>query len=107
MRNNKRPSSAIPAPFNEQSGDMLVELQGQIERITYTNEENGFTIARVKVPGRHDLVCVVGNMMAPMPGEIIRMQGEWASHPKFGEQFKVDGSTVVDRHSGEACPRRL
>jgi len=68
---------------------MLVELQGQIERITYTNEENGFTIARVKVPGRHDLVCVVGNMMAPMPGEIIRMQGEWASHPKFGEQFKI------------------
>jgi len=23
---------------------MLVELQGQIERITYTNEENGFTM---------------------------------------------------------------
>jgi exodeoxyribonuclease V alpha subunit len=68
---------------------MLVELQGQLERITYTNEENGFTVAKVKVPGRRDLVCVVGNLMAPMPGEIIRMQGEWANHPKFGEQFKV------------------
>ena len=38
---------------------MLVELQGQIERITYTNEENGFTIARLKVYGQKDLVTVV------------------------------------------------
>jgi exodeoxyribonuclease V alpha subunit len=68
---------------------MLAELQGQIERITFTNEENGFTIAKVKVPGRHELVCVVGNLMAPMPGEIIKMQGEWTNHPKFGEQFKI------------------
>jgi len=68
---------------------MLIELQGQLERITYTNDENGFTIAKVKIPGRQDLVCVVGNLMAPMPGEIIKMQGEWTNHPKFGEQFKI------------------
>jgi exodeoxyribonuclease V alpha subunit len=68
---------------------MLTDLQGQIVRITYTNEENGYTIAKVKVYGRRDLVTVVGNFMAPMPGEILKMQGEWANHPKFGEQFKV------------------
>ena len=39
---------------------MLTELSGQIERITYTNEENGFTIARVKVHGQQDLITVVG-----------------------------------------------
>jgi exodeoxyribonuclease V alpha subunit len=68
---------------------MLVDLQGQIERITYTNDENGYTIAKVKVYGHRDLVTVVGNLMAPMPGEILKMQGEWAHHSKFGEQFKV------------------
>lgn len=68
---------------------MLTELNGQIERITFTNEENGFTIARVKVRGRRDLVTVVGALMAPSPGEILHMKGEWTSHPKFGEQFKV------------------
>jgi len=67
----------------------LVDLQGQIERITYTNEENGFTIARVKVYGQRDLVTVVGNLMAPVPGEIIRMRGEWTRHPRYGEQFKI------------------
>jgi len=68
---------------------MLTTLNGQIERITFANEENGFTIARVKVRGRRDLVTVVGNLMAPAPGEILDMKGEWSSHPKFGEQFKV------------------
>lgn len=68
---------------------MLVELQGQIERITYSNEENGFTIARLKVRGRQDLVTVVGNLAAPMPGGVLKMTGEWIQHPKYGEQFKI------------------
>ena len=68
---------------------MFADLQGQIERITYTNDENGFTIAKVKVYGRRDLVTVVGNLLAPTPGEIFKMQGEWSNHPKYGEQFLV------------------
>ncbi|HSQ85375.1 MAG TPA: hypothetical protein VLM43_11690, partial [Desulfobacterales bacterium] len=68
---------------------MEIELSGQIERITYTNEENGYTIAKVKIYGRYDLVTVVGYLMAPTPGEILKMRGEWVNHPKFGEQFKV------------------
>ena len=69
---------------------MPVYLQGQIERITYTNDENGYTIAKVKVQGHRGLVTVVGNLMAPIPGEIIKMDGEWVNHPRYGEQFKVD-----------------
>ncbi len=41
-----------------QDTGMLTELQGQIERITFTNEENGYTIARLKVYGRQDLVTM-------------------------------------------------
>lgn len=68
---------------------MLTELQGQIERITYSNEETGFTIARVKVHQQRDLVTVVGNLAAPFAGAILTMEGQWVTHPKFGEQFKV------------------
>lgn len=68
---------------------MLSDLQGQIERITYTNEENGYTIAKLKVYGHRDLVTVVGNLMAPAPGEVLRMKGEWTNHPKYGEQFRI------------------
>jgi exodeoxyribonuclease V alpha subunit len=68
---------------------MQVELAGQIEHITYFNEESGYTVAKVKVHGQWDLVTVVGNMMSPLPGEILKMKGEWSHHPRFGEQFKV------------------
>jgi len=51
---------------------MPAYLQGQIERITYTNDENGYTIARVKAQGHRDLVTVVGNLMAPIPGSCDR-----------------------------------
>ncbi len=68
---------------------MLEDLYGQIERITYANEENGYTVAKVKIKGHRDLVTVVGNLMSPMPGEIIAMKGEWANHPRYGEQFKL------------------
>ena len=68
---------------------MLTQLQGQIERITYLNEENGFTIAKVRVQGRRQLATVVGNLVSPTPGEILNMRGEWVKHPRYGEQFKV------------------
>jgi len=71
------------------SSDNLTDLRGQIERITYTNEENSYTVVRVKVYGRKDLVTVIGNIVNPTPGEIISMKGEWGNHPKYGEQFKV------------------
>jgi len=73
----------------EKKAETLVDLQGQIERVTYTNDENGFTIAKLKVYGQKELVTIVGNLMAPTPGEIIRMRGEWTNHPKYGEQFKI------------------
>ncbi|SEM22999.1 exodeoxyribonuclease V alpha subunit [Syntrophus gentianae] len=67
----------------------MVDLQGHIERVTFINEENGYTVARVKVPGRREPVTVVGGMMNPMPGEKVRMKGEWTNHPRFGEQFRI------------------
>ncbi len=75
---------------------MLMDLQGQIEKITYSDEESGFTIAKVKVDGQREQVTVVGNLMSPVPGVILKMKGEWANHPKYGRQFKViDYKTAV------------
>lgn len=68
---------------------MVSSVQGQIERITFHNEDNGFTILRLKVPGYRELVTLVGNLMAPLPGQVINATGEWTNHPQFGEQFKV------------------
>ncbi len=68
---------------------MLSELQGQLERITYYNEENHYMIARIKVQGQRNLVTVVGNLVSVSPGEVLRMKGSWDVHPRYGEQFKI------------------
>jgi exodeoxyribonuclease V alpha subunit len=67
----------------------MIELNGQLERITYTNEETGYTIAKLKVTGQWDLVTIVGNIPSPSPGEILKLKGEWVRHPKYGDQFKI------------------
>ena len=65
------------------------ELEGQVERITYINEENGYTVAKVNVPGYPEPVTIVGNLLALAPGEVMKMKGAWETHPKFGRQFKI------------------
>jgi exodeoxyribonuclease V alpha subunit len=69
---------------------MFTEIRAQIERITYYNEDNGYTVAKAKVGGRHDLVTVVGNLLSVSAGEELKLKGEWHNHPKFGEQFKIE-----------------
>ncbi|MGA1868709.1 MAG: ATP-dependent RecD-like DNA helicase [bacterium] len=68
---------------------MLQKLCGQIERVTYVNEENGYTVAKLKVTGERDLVTVVGTVSHINAGEVLEITGEWAHHPKFGPQFKI------------------
>jgi exodeoxyribonuclease V alpha subunit len=74
---------------NNQDAKALTDLGAQIERITYFNDENGYTIAKVKAKGYPDLVTIVGHLMAPRPGEVLKLTGQWTNHPKYGEQFKV------------------
>ncbi|WP_327226502.1 AAA family ATPase [Streptomyces platensis] len=71
-------------------------IEGVLERITYTNEENGYTVARVDTGrGSGDLLTVVGALLGAQPGESLRMEGRWGSHPQFGKQFMVENYTTV------------
>lgn len=69
---------------------MSVAIQGVVERITYNNEEDGYAVVQMKVPGRRGLITVVGSFAALTPGEVLNMQGFWDRHPRYGEQFKVE-----------------
>ncbi len=74
---------------------MQTELQGQLERVTFHNEDNHFTIAKIRVKGRRDLVTIVGTLFSVSPGEILKLTGDWDRHPKFGEQFKFTAYETV------------
>jgi exodeoxyribonuclease V alpha subunit len=65
-------------------------LEAVLERITYANEETGYTVARVATDRSSDLLTVVGPLLGAQPGESLRLQGRWASHPQYGRQFQVE-----------------
>ncbi|MFJ2216871.1 ATP-dependent RecD-like DNA helicase [Streptomyces sp. NPDC101062] len=70
-------------------------LEAVLERITYANEENGYTVARVDTGRGGDLLTVVGSLLGAQPGESLRMEGRWASHPQYGKQFMCENYTTI------------
>ncbi|MGG7573700.1 SF1B family DNA helicase RecD2 [Streptomyces sirii] len=71
-------------------------VEGVLERITYANEESGYTVARVDTGrGAGDLLTVVGALLGAQVGESLRMEGRWGSHPQYGKQFTVENYTTV------------
>src|SRR5436309_11120389 len=95
----------------------LRELRGVVERVTYQNPTNGYTVARLaedhvsgaaQGPGREPtpqgdqehLVTIVGTLADLTPGEMIVAHGWWRNDPRYGWQF-----TVVDYHT--ALPATL
>lgn len=74
----------------------MAVLEGVLERITYANEESGYTVARVDTGrGGGDLLTVVGALLGAQAGESLRMEGRWGSHPQYGKQFAVENYTTV------------
>ncbi|MFD7082480.1 ATP-dependent RecD-like DNA helicase [Streptomyces sp. NPDC059918] len=74
----------------------LAVVEGVLERITYANEESGYTVARVDTGrGSGDLLTVVGSLLGAQPGESLRMEGRWGSHPQYGRQFTVENYRTV------------
>jgi len=74
----------------------LSVLEAVLERITYANEDTGYTIARVAT-GRTgpDLLTVVGPLLGAQVGESLRLTGRWGSHPRYGRQFQVHSYATV------------
>jgi exodeoxyribonuclease V alpha subunit len=64
-------------------------LNGVVERVTFHNEENGFSVIKVKAKGQFDLVTCVGSLSAVNVGAVLAMKGEWKNDSKFGKQFSV------------------
>jgi exodeoxyribonuclease V alpha subunit len=67
----------------------LQSLKGTIERITFYNEENGYTVARLIPEGKSYTVTVVGNLMGASVGESLALEGVWLNHPQHGRQFEI------------------
>jgi exodeoxyribonuclease V alpha subunit len=72
-------------------------LRGVIDRLTYHNEETGYTVARLTPESSGPLllggareITLVGAMTGVNVGEFVEVQGRWTVHPDYGRQFQVE-----------------
>ncbi len=66
----------------------MPRFEGIVEKITYRNEENGFTVAQVKLEGGERLAAV-GAMPLLLAGERAAFEGEMVEHREYGRQIRV------------------
>ena len=90
-------------------------LDGTVERITFYNPQNGFTVLRLRTRSSREPVDVVGNLPAVQPGEVLSLRGRWQTDPVHGAQFRLVAAEVrppaalddVVRYLGSGLIRQL
>jgi exodeoxyribonuclease V alpha subunit len=85
MQPSQTPAATAPAAV----------LNGVLEHITYTNEDTGYTVARVATDRGGDPVTVVGPLLGAQAGEHLHLEGRWRNHPLYGRQFEVRSYRAV------------
>jgi len=66
----------------------LLKLEGTVESVLYRNENNGYTVLDLDAGG--DLITAVGELGDVESGEMLVLEGNYVTHPKFGTQFKAE-----------------
>ncbi len=73
----------------------MITIKGILERFTFQNPDNHYTIAKLRIAKIADSVTIVGHLAGVFEGESLEISGKWTSHPKYGDQFTVQAYTVV------------
>ncbi|WP_394670722.1 SF1B family DNA helicase RecD2 [Halosquirtibacter xylanolyticus] len=83
------------------------QLEGVVERITYRNEENGWTVLKVKPSGSHRTISVVMYGEDLFVGKTLEFFGKWIQHKSYGRQFEVKRAVEKEPESLDALQKYL
>ena len=62
----------------------MQQIFGTIERITFFNPDNGFTVAKIQEPRKKEFTTIVGSAAEMKPGESVSCYGQWKVDPQHG-----------------------
>ncbi len=107
----------------------MEKLEGYVDHIIFRNSENGYTVfvlaaQEVETPpayARHrkrssgtrqsgqeeNTITCVGSLSYIGEGEKVELEGEYISHPSYGDQFKVSNCMVKTPDDAESVERYL
>lgn len=73
----------------------MIKLRCVVEHITYQNQENGWSVMKVKVKGYGNLVTLTGSLLDVPVGSVLLVDGDWKVDPRYGQQFVAQSWTEV------------
>lgn len=73
----------------------MIKLRCVVEHITYQNQENGWSVMKVKVKGYDNLVTLTGSLLDVPVGSVLLVDGDWRVDPRYGQQFVAQSWTEV------------
>ncbi|PIQ23769.1 ATP-dependent RecD-like DNA helicase [bacterium (Candidatus Blackallbacteria) CG17_big_fil_post_rev_8_21_14_2_50_48_46] len=83
------------------SSATLHTFEGRVREISFQSPESGYTVLQCKDLETQVVVTVVGEMPLVKEKDLLRFQGQWIRHPRFGKQFKVQFYETVMPTSSE------
>ena len=82
-------------------------VRGTIDRVTFRNASNGYSVLQVLVEGSRDRITVVGMAPSAAVGSYVTMTGAFITHPKFGKQFTLHSLTETPPSTSDGIERYL
>ena len=76
-------------------------ISGSVESVIYANEENGYTILRLRTE-EGNLITLVGTLPYAAPGEELTAEGSWSTRGAYGEQFKAEFAELNEAYRAAA-----
>jgi exodeoxyribonuclease V alpha subunit len=118
------PNPLMSSRAREESGgydanEPLATLECVLERITFHNAENGYSVVKVtaaeeagpkgkgKTRAKDDVITVLGAFSNPVVGESLMCWGRWIKHPQYGSQFKLERYETIRPATANAIEKYL
>ena len=91
----------------------MAVIEGYVEKIVFRNEDNGYTVFQLTSEG--DEYTCIGTFQYIGEGECLEAEGEYITHPVYGEQFQVktyemkvpEDINAVERYLGSGAIKGL
>jgi exodeoxyribonuclease V alpha subunit len=94
--------------FPENPAEPTTQIQGILDRITFQNEDNGYTVARLLSQSeKKEQVTVVGFLSSVPVGSTLALRGTWVTDSRYGRQFKLQNYEIVKPNTLNGIERYL
>ena len=71
-----------------------MRFEGSVEEVIYRNDDNGYSVVRVKIDSIHDITTCVGCFPLVIEGENVILEGEWILDKLYGRQIRVSSAQI-------------